>query len=176
MAPRNHTAGGLLRLPLFLLIWGVACLAMWVPATHAVILNDHPTSQSFFFSGLLGLFVIAVIALSLGNKVPRYGMPGQLLSLLGNATVRSIFMRSMDRSIRSLGQFLLARRKPGGGDVEEAGKGTLRERFSSALRKLRVRREDHVDPLHVRAASAVASIVNRAAGMVQGRTSHRARL
>ena len=92
MAPRNHTAGGLLRLPLFLLIWGVACIAMWVPATHAVILNDHPTSQSFFFSGLLGLFVIAVIALSLGNKVPRYGMPGQLLSLLATFAVLPLFL------------------------------------------------------------------------------------
>ena len=92
MAARNHTAGGLLRLPLFLLIWGVACLAMWVPATHAVILNDHPTSQSFFFSGLLGLFVIAVIALSLGNKMPRYGMPGQLLSLLATFAVLPLFL------------------------------------------------------------------------------------
>ncbi|MDE4174986.1 potassium transporter TrkG [Phaeobacter sp. PT47_59] len=92
MRRRDKAPGGLLRLPLFLLIWAVTCLAMWVPATHAVILNDHPTSQSFFFSGLLGLFMVSVIGLSLGNRRPRYGMPGQLLSLLASFVVLPLFL------------------------------------------------------------------------------------
>ncbi|MEL0435524.1 TrkH family potassium uptake protein [Phycobacter sp. K97] len=92
MVRRKQAPMGLLRLPLFLLIWGIACLAMWVPAIHAVILNDHPTSQSFFFSGLLGLFAVSVIALSLGNRTPRFGMPGQLLSLLATFAILPVFL------------------------------------------------------------------------------------
>ncbi|WP_226892645.1 TrkH family potassium uptake protein [Phycobacter azelaicus] len=92
MAHRFTAPTGLLRLPLFLLIWGIACIAMWIPAVHAVVLNDHPTSQSFFFSGLLGLFAVAVIALALGNRKPRFGMPGQLLSLLATFAVLPVFL------------------------------------------------------------------------------------
>lgn len=45
---------GVLRLPLFLLISGIASLAMWLPAIHALVLDDHHTSRSFFYSGILG--------------------------------------------------------------------------------------------------------------------------
>ena len=34
---------GVLRLPLFLLIWGTASLAMWLPAVHALVLDYHQT-------------------------------------------------------------------------------------------------------------------------------------
>ena len=66
---RKATPHGILRLPLFLLIWGIAALAMWVPATHAVILDDHPTSRSFFYSGIVGLILVTLIGLSLSNRV-----------------------------------------------------------------------------------------------------------
>lgn len=81
-----------MRLPLFLLIWGIASLAMWVPAMHAVALNDHPTSQSFFYSGLVGLMIVTLIGLSLANRAPRYGMLGQLLSLLATFAVLPLFL------------------------------------------------------------------------------------
>ncbi|MBY6065530.1 TrkH family potassium uptake protein [Leisingera aquaemixtae] len=83
---------GVMRLPLFLLIWGIASLAMWLPAIHALVLDDHHTSQSFFYSGLAGMIVVVLIALSLGSRVPRYGMPGQLLSLLATFTVLPLFL------------------------------------------------------------------------------------
>lgn len=89
---RKTTAPGILRLPLFLLIWGIASLAMWVPAIHSVVLNDHPTSQSFFYSGIVGLMIVTLIGLSLGNRVPRYGMLGQLLSLLATFAVLPLFL------------------------------------------------------------------------------------
>ncbi|MQY41393.1 TrkH family potassium uptake protein [Epibacterium sp. SM1969] len=83
---------GILRLPLFLLIWGIASLAMWVPAVHALVLNDHPSSQSFFYAGVVGLMLVTMIGLSMGNRVPQYGMPGQLLSLLATFVVLPVFL------------------------------------------------------------------------------------
>ncbi|WP_417472128.1 TrkH family potassium uptake protein [Leisingera sp.] len=83
---------GVLRLPLFLLISGIASLAMWLPAIHALVLDDHHTSRSFFYSGILGLTLVVMIALALGNKVPRYSMTGQLLSLLATFTVLPLFL------------------------------------------------------------------------------------
>jgi trk system potassium uptake protein TrkH len=92
MARRNKKPRGLLRLPLFLLICSIASLAMWIPAVHALVLNDHPTSRAFFYTGILGLFMVALAGLSLGNRVPRYGMPGQLLSLLATFVVLPLFL------------------------------------------------------------------------------------
>ncbi|WP_424977442.1 TrkH family potassium uptake protein [Leisingera sp. S232] len=86
------TPVGVLRLPLFLLIWGIASVAMWPPAIHALILDDHDTSRSFFYAGLAGVILVMLIALSMGNRVPRYGMPGQLLSLLATFTVLPLFL------------------------------------------------------------------------------------
>ena len=92
MARRNKTPNRLLRLPLFLLIWSIASLVMWIPATHALILDDHPTSRAFFYTGILGLFLVTLAGLSLGNRVPRYGMPGQLLSLLATFVILPLFL------------------------------------------------------------------------------------
>jgi len=79
--PRSQVRG-ILRLPLLLLIWGIFAIAMWIPAIHAVLVDDHQTSQSFFYSGIVGLTFVTFIALSVANRVPRYGMPGQLMTLL----------------------------------------------------------------------------------------------
>ncbi|MVO14438.1 TrkH family potassium uptake protein [Parasedimentitalea huanghaiensis] len=89
---RKTAPPGILRLPLFLLIFGIAALAMWVPAIHAVVLDDHPTSRSFFYSGIVGLMLVTFIGLSLSNRVPRYGMLGQLLSLLATFSVLPLFL------------------------------------------------------------------------------------
>lgn len=77
---------------MFLLLWGVASLAMWIPAVHALILDDHQTSQSFFYSGIIGLMLVTLIGLSMGNKVPQYGMPGQLMSLLATFVILPLFL------------------------------------------------------------------------------------
>ncbi|WP_333695213.1 TrkH family potassium uptake protein [Phaeobacter italicus] len=83
---------GILRLPLFLLILGVASLAMWVPALHGLILDDHKTSRSFFYAGIIGIMVVVLVGLSMGNRVPRYSMPGQLTSLLASFAVLPAFL------------------------------------------------------------------------------------
>ncbi|WP_170399368.1 TrkH family potassium uptake protein [Ruegeria arenilitoris] len=80
------------RLPLFLLIWGVVSLSMWIPAIYALALNNHDASRSFFYSGLLGLFVVATIAMASSSRVPRRGTLGQLAVLLGCFTVLPLFL------------------------------------------------------------------------------------
>lgn len=80
------------RLPLFLLIWGIASISMYLPAAYAVVRNNHPPSQSFFYTGTLGLIIVGLIGLALGDRRPRYGSLGQLLSLLATFTVLPLFL------------------------------------------------------------------------------------
>ncbi|SEF44957.1 TrkH family potassium uptake protein [Jhaorihella thermophila] len=68
-------------MPLALQVWGVFSLAMWLPAAHALIRNNHAVSRSFFYSGLLGVICVAMIALALRGRRSRRGALGQLLVL-----------------------------------------------------------------------------------------------
>ena len=92
MARGSAHIGLLARLPLFLVIWGIAALAMWVPAAYALVLDLHAISRSFFYSGVLGIISVVLIALSMGNRVPRYGLLGQLMSLLATLSVLPLFL------------------------------------------------------------------------------------
>ncbi len=89
---RQQQIGVMRRLPLFLLIWGAASFTMWIPAIYALALDDHPTSRSFFYSGLLGLFIVSMIALAMLNRTPKRGTLGQLAVLLGVFTVLPLFL------------------------------------------------------------------------------------
>lgn len=80
------------RLPLFLLIWGIVSISMWIPAIYALALDNHDTSRSFLYSGFLGLFLVATIALAASSRVPRRGTLGQLAVLLGCFTVLPLFL------------------------------------------------------------------------------------
>ncbi|WP_170359012.1 TrkH family potassium uptake protein [Ruegeria arenilitoris] len=80
------------RLPLFLLITAVVSLAMWIPAIYALALDDHPTSRSFFYSGLVGLFLVTIVGLATASRQPRRGTLGQLAVLLGSLTVLPLFL------------------------------------------------------------------------------------
>ncbi|MEX0277353.1 MAG: TrkH family potassium uptake protein [Ruegeria sp.] len=92
MRVREQRFGVLRRLPLLLMIWGIASLAMWVPAIYALALDDHDTSRSFFYSGLLGLFVVTLIAVAQMNRIPRRGTLGQLAVLLASFTILPLFL------------------------------------------------------------------------------------
>ncbi|MDK3016278.1 TrkH family potassium uptake protein [Pseudodonghicola flavimaris] len=81
-----------MRLPLFLQIWAIASLSMWVPAIHAEIRGIHPVSQAFFFSGLLGLVGLTMIALARGTRPPKHGILGQLLALLATFALLPVFL------------------------------------------------------------------------------------
>ena len=55
----------ILSLPLILLLTGIFSIAMFVPALHALVQEDHTIARSFFYSGLLGLTLIFVIGLAM---------------------------------------------------------------------------------------------------------------
>ena len=50
----------LLGFPLILLLAGIAALAMFVPALHALRLEAHAVSRGFAYSGLLGLALVLI--------------------------------------------------------------------------------------------------------------------
>jgi len=89
---RRQQIGVMRRLPLLLLIWGIAALSMWIPAIYALALDDHDTSRSFFYSGLLGLFVVSLIVVASMNRQPRRGTLGQLAVLLAAFTLLPLFL------------------------------------------------------------------------------------
>ncbi|MGR3616687.1 MAG: TrkH family potassium uptake protein [Paracoccaceae bacterium] len=79
-------------MPLFLVIWGLVSLSMWVPATFALYLDDHPTSRSFFYAGILGLFCVSLITMAQSGRVPKHGLLGQLLTLFATLSVLPVFL------------------------------------------------------------------------------------
>lgn len=92
MSDRAKTPGVLMRQPLFLLIWGAAALSMWLPASHAIIRNQHAISRSFFYSGLLGIVCVALIALARSGRTSRHGTLGQLLALLATFALLPVYL------------------------------------------------------------------------------------
>ncbi|MEL7167241.1 MAG: potassium transporter TrkG [Pseudomonadota bacterium] len=72
-----------LRLPLFLLVFGLFSAAMLVPAVYAGLLREHETGRAFLYSGLLGLIIFGLIGLAHAGRDPRHGMLGPLMSLFG---------------------------------------------------------------------------------------------
>lgn len=89
---REQKLGVWRRLPLLLMIWGIASLAMWIPAVYALALDDHDASRSFFYSGLLGLFVVTLIGLAQLSRRSRRGTLGQLAVLLASFTILPLFL------------------------------------------------------------------------------------
>jgi trk system potassium uptake protein TrkH len=88
----SGVTGHFQRLPLSLLLLGVTSASMFIPASLAVVQNNHPESQSFFYSGLLGLVCVICIALALGERKLRYGALGQLSSMLFAFAVLPVFL------------------------------------------------------------------------------------
>jgi trk system potassium uptake protein TrkH len=73
----------LLALPLFLMISGIASVAMFVPATVALSLEDFHDARSFFYSGLIGLILTAMVAVAMAGQKHNRSALRQLLGLLG---------------------------------------------------------------------------------------------
>lgn len=78
---RRSALEQLLDLPLFLLIFGVASIAMLVPALHGGVVRNLDTARMFFYSGILGLTAFTLIAIAHAGRRPRYGALGSLISL-----------------------------------------------------------------------------------------------
>lgn len=92
MAGSVTAVRAILRLPLSLLLWGVASVAMYVPAIYAVAQDNHPASQSFFYAGTMGIIAVVMIGLALGGRASGHGTLGLLLSLLATFLVLPLFL------------------------------------------------------------------------------------
>lgn len=78
--------------PLFVVLVALSALSMYVPAAHALIRDDHPTSRSFFYAGTLGLIIVTIVAIVLSARSTRHGAFGQLLSLLAAFVFVPLFL------------------------------------------------------------------------------------
>lgn len=71
----------LYHLPLFFHLFGVASVAMLVPSAHALAVENYAEARSFFYTGLLGLFLLFMIALAASNRKIMESGVQQLASL-----------------------------------------------------------------------------------------------
>ena len=74
--------GLLYRLPLMLLLIGVASVSMVVPASVALWNESFHDARSFFYAGLIGLILCTLVSLALANRPHNQNAIRQLLALL----------------------------------------------------------------------------------------------
>jgi len=72
----------ILELPVFLIFVMLACGAMFVPAAHALTQDAFHVARSFFYSGLLGLIICALIGVALAGRPTHHSALVHLLALL----------------------------------------------------------------------------------------------
>ncbi len=82
----------MLRLPLFLLLFGFFSGLMLLPAAYAGIIRELETGRAFLYTGLLGLIIFGMIALAHRGREPRHGTLGPLVTLLSAFSVLPIFL------------------------------------------------------------------------------------
>ena len=80
------------RLPLFLLLMWVASLAMLLPATYALYLEEFHDARAFFYAALIGMIGTGFVALALANRDHNRSALRQLLALLGGFVFLPVFL------------------------------------------------------------------------------------
>lgn len=80
------------NMPMFLQVLGIAALAMLVPSVHAINLENFSTARAFGYSGLLLVFLVALIALAIGPRNAEFSQRDQLLTLLATYLVLPVFL------------------------------------------------------------------------------------
>lgn len=82
----------LLALPLFLLLSGIAFVAMFLPAVVALQIQDFHDARSFFYSGLIGIVLTSLVAIALSGRNRRTTVLQQLLGLLASFAFLPLFL------------------------------------------------------------------------------------
>ncbi|MEN8892042.1 TrkH family potassium uptake protein [Planktotalea arctica] len=72
----------ILDLPVFLIFVILACSAMFIPAIHALTQEEFHVARSFFYSGLLGLILCALIGIAMSGRATHNTALEHLLALL----------------------------------------------------------------------------------------------
>lgn len=102
---------GLLRqLPLMVILAGIGCAAMLIPAAHALALRDHDIARNFFYAGVLGLVLVALAGLATAGEGAAPGTARQarahLLTMLGTFTLLPLLLAiPFNESVRDTGLF-----------------------------------------------------------------------
>lgn len=84
--------GRILDLPLLVILMGMAALSMLLPAANAVILREHEVGRSFFYSAIILMTVVCMIALATANRPTRNLARSHLSALLGAYLVLPIML------------------------------------------------------------------------------------
>lgn len=82
----------LFKRPFFVVLMGIGALAMFVPAVHAFVLNNHAVARSFTYSALLFLVLALFVGLATGNYKQASLSRGYLVSLLAAFLVLPILL------------------------------------------------------------------------------------
>ncbi|MFQ6552212.1 TrkH family potassium uptake protein [Aestuariibius insulae] len=82
----------MLRLPFFVLLMGLAAIAMMIPAIHAYGLRDYDTSRSFLYAAILLGLLTSLIGVAMSNYAPPNVARSQLLSLLAAFIALPVFL------------------------------------------------------------------------------------
>ena len=82
----------LLDLPFLVILMGLAGLAMLLPAFHAVILRDYTVARGFFYSGIIVLMLVGMIAIATLNFQSRNAARSHLSALAGAYIVLPVLL------------------------------------------------------------------------------------
>lgn len=81
MRKREHIRTDILRLPLFLFLFGASALSMLLPSIYGLVVRDLEASRAFLYAGLLGIVTVSIFAVVHLGRKPRDSALGPLLSL-----------------------------------------------------------------------------------------------
>ncbi len=88
----TRLANWVLQVPFFLVLAGLTCLAMLIPAVHAAWVQDHLAARTFLYAAILGGTMTLLVALAVGARPRSRRGLDQLLALLGAYVALPVLM------------------------------------------------------------------------------------
>jgi trk system potassium uptake protein TrkH len=82
----------LVRQPLFLLMCGIAALTMLVPSVHGFATGRAFEGRAFFYSAILGLLAVGLVAMARASVERRRGEMGDLMALFAALAILPLFL------------------------------------------------------------------------------------
>ena len=82
----------ILKLPVFLVFVILACLAMYVPAIHALTIEAFHVARSFFYSATLGLILCSLIGIAMSGRTSNLSALEHLLALFAFFAVLPVIL------------------------------------------------------------------------------------
>ncbi|UYV39236.1 TrkH family potassium uptake protein [Rhodobacteraceae bacterium D3-12] len=81
------------HIPMFLAMAGIMALLMYIPALHALSLENFDEARAFFYSGTLGLFAVILVLITLSSR-PRQLRGGMtdLAAMFAAFTILPLFL------------------------------------------------------------------------------------